>query len=150
MAFTYCFWCRSRRRRHRHRRRCSRCFLSALCILNQCVDFDLTCTDTLLGQRKKVVGFWWPWSHFESHTSTLNYRFEQKRLSALYILNQMKDSGQTSHIVTLQWCKDLLILWWPWPNYQVTTLNRLQKWILSAHYLLTNQWILTRPAQKYQ
>ena len=31
----------------------------------------------------------------------------------------MTDSGQTSSIVTLVWFKDLIRVWWPWPNFQV-------------------------------
>ena len=38
-----CFWSRS------CRHWCPRCFMSALCLLNQWVDFDQTSTDTLLG-----------------------------------------------------------------------------------------------------
>ena len=75
----YCFRCGSRRRCFRHP--CS--FLSALYLLNQWVDFDQTCTDTLLGRGKEVVGFWWPWPHFQGHTSTLNYQIlTKKSLSA--------------------------------------------------------------------
>ena len=42
------FWCGSRR--------CWRpgCSLSAFCLLNQLVEFQQTCTDTLLGGRKEV------------------------------------------------------------------------------------------------
>ena len=46
---TYRFWCGSRRRRHS--------VLSALCLLNQWVDFDQTCTDALLGWEKKWLDF---------------------------------------------------------------------------------------------
>ena len=45
-------------------------------------------------------------------------KFDQKSLSASYLLNQMTDSGQTSYIVTLGWFKDLVRFWWPWPNLQ--------------------------------
>ena len=44
--------------------------------------------------------------------------FDQKSLSAPYLLNQMRDSGQTSNIVTFGWLKDLIRFWWPWPNFQ--------------------------------
>ena len=106
---TYCFWCRSRRSWYPH------CSLSALYLLNQWVDFDQTCTDTLLGGRKEVIRFWWPlvtpvlW-YFQILTKT--------SLSAPYLLNQMTDSGQTSYIVTLGWFKFLIRFWWPWPNFQ--------------------------------
>ena len=40
---TYCFWCGSRQR--------PRSFVS---VLNQWVDFDQTCIDTLLGGRKEL------------------------------------------------------------------------------------------------
>ena len=98
--WTYCFWCGSRRRQRRHRPPHS--FLSALCLLTQWVDFDQTCIDTLLGRGKEAVRFWWPWLHCKGHTSTLTFsNFDQKRLSAPYLLNQMTDSGKTSQIVTL-------------------------------------------------
>ena len=78
---TYCFWCGSRRRRcWRWRPRCS---LPALYHLNEWVDFDQTCTDTLLGGRKEVTRFLWPWPYFQGHTSTLKFSsFDQKSLSA--------------------------------------------------------------------
>ena len=46
---------------------------------------------------------------------------KKKSLSAPYLLNQMTDSYprcQTSYIVTLGWFNDLIIFWWPWPNFQ--------------------------------
>ena len=60
-AETYCFWCGSRRRWR------PRCSLSALYLLNQCVDFDQTCTDTLLGGRKEVLDFGTVTSFSRSH-----------------------------------------------------------------------------------
>ena len=107
----HCFWCGS------HRCRCS--LLSALYLLNQWMDFDQTCTDTLLGEGKTVIRFWWPWPHFQGHTGTLKFfNFDQKSLSAPYLLNQMTDSGQTSYIVTLGCFKDFIRFWWPWGNFQ--------------------------------
>ena len=70
---TYCFWCRSCRRQLPHS------FLSALYFLNQWVDFDQTCTDTLLVGEKEGVKFWWPWPHFQGHISTLNYQILTKK-----------------------------------------------------------------------
>ena len=67
------FWCGTRRRWR------PGCSLSALYLLNQLVEFDQTCTDTLLGGRKEVIRFWWHWPHFQGHTSTLKYsNFDQK------------------------------------------------------------------------
>ena len=63
----YCFWCGFFRR--------PRSFLSALCLLDQWMDFDQTCIDLPI--------------------------VDQKSLSAPCFLNQMTDSGQTSCIVTL-------------------------------------------------
>ena len=104
---TYCFWCGSHQRRHS----CS--FLSVLYLLNQ------TCTGTLLGQGEEVIRFWWPWPHFQGHTSTLKYsNFDQKKLVCTLSLNQMTDSGQTSYIVLLGRFKDLIRFWWSWPYFQ--------------------------------
>ena len=111
----YCFWCRS----CRHWR--PRSFLSALYLLNQWVDFGQTCKDILLGGGKDVIRFWWPWPHFQGHTSTLKFSsFDKKKKKAYLhpILNQMTDSGQTSYIVRLGWFKDWIRFWWPWPNFQ--------------------------------
>ena len=47
---TYCFWCRSSRH--------LRCFLSAFYLLNQWVDFEQTCRDTLFGEGIEVIRFW--------------------------------------------------------------------------------------------
>ena len=43
-------------------------------LLNQCMDFDQTCTETSLRQGKEMIRFWWPWPHFQCHTSTLTGR----------------------------------------------------------------------------
>ena len=53
--------------------------LSALYLLNQWVYLYQICTNTL-GQGKEVhiFIFWWPWPHFQGHTSTLNVRFWPK------------------------------------------------------------------------
>ena len=61
------------------------------------MDFDQTFTDTLLvegrwggGGREEVIRFWWPWSHFQGHTSTWKLQILTKNsLSAPYLLNQM-------------------------------------------------------------
>ena len=36
-------------------------------LLNQWMDFDQICIDTLLGGRKEVIRFWWPWPNFQGH-----------------------------------------------------------------------------------
>ena len=62
------FWCGSRRRW------CPGCSLSAHCLLNQLVEFDQTCTDTLLGGRKEakilvtLTSFSRSYQHFEIFT----------------------------------------------------------------------------------
>ena len=103
---TNCFWCGS----HQHRR--PSCSLSALYLLNQPVDFNQTCTDTLLGWRKEVLWFWWSWPDFQGHTSTFKFSifYKKKNLSAPYLLNQMTDSGQNfMHVlVTWKYKKDLI------------------------------------------
>ena len=40
-------------------------------------------------------------THLQGHTSTLSVKFWQKSLSALDLFNQIMDSGQTLHIVSL-------------------------------------------------
>ena len=45
--------------------------MSALCLLNQLVNFDQSCIETPFGNGKEMIRFWWPWSHFQGHTSTL-------------------------------------------------------------------------------
>ena len=98
----YCFW-----------------FLSALYHLNQWVDFDQTCTDTLLAGGKKWLDFGDLDLIFKVTPALWNFQIlTNKSLSAPHLLNQMTDSGQTSYIVTLGWYKDLIRFWWPWPNFQ--------------------------------
>ena len=55
------------------------CSFSALCLRNQRVYFDQTCTDTLLGGRKEVIRFWWPWPLFQGDTSTEIFKFLPKK-----------------------------------------------------------------------
>ena len=50
----YCFWCGSRMRRRW--RRCP-LFVSVHYILNQIMDFDQTCIDTLLGGVEDLIRF---------------------------------------------------------------------------------------------
>ena len=123
---TYCSWCGS-----------LRCIvLSALYLLNEWVDFDQTCTDTLLGGGKKWLDFWDLALVFKVTPALINFQIlTKKSLSAPYLLNQMTDSGQTSYIVT-RWFKDLIRFWWPWPNFQGHHTIKTKKWALSALYLL--------------
>ena len=47
---------------------------------DQWVDFDQTCTDTLLVRGKEVIRLWWPWPLFQDQTSTLKFsNFEKKK-----------------------------------------------------------------------
>ena len=80
------------------------------------MDFDQTCTETPLWYEEEMLRFWWPWPHFQSHTSTLNVKFWPKNLSAPYLFNQMIDYGQTLSIVSLG--LEVIRFWWPWPNFQ--------------------------------
>ena len=64
------------------------------------MDFDQTCIDTFLGGGKEVIDF----DDLELFSRSQHFElsnFDQKSLSAPYLLNQMTDSGQTSYIVTL-------------------------------------------------
>ena len=45
----YCFWCRSRR--------CPLFFFHLHYLLNQLIDFDQTCKDTVLGGGEKLIKF---------------------------------------------------------------------------------------------
>ena len=39
------------------------------------------CIETPLGHGEEIIRFWWPWPHFQGHTSTLNVKFwPQKKL----------------------------------------------------------------------
>ena len=42
---------------------------SASYLQNEWKDFDLTCTAILLWHGKELIRFWWPWPHFQGHTS---------------------------------------------------------------------------------
>ena len=53
---TYCFLCGSRWRRRMLWR--PRSFISARYLLSRWMDFDQTCTDTLLGGRNELIRFW--------------------------------------------------------------------------------------------
>ena len=127
---TYCFWCGFCQRLRQ------RSFLSALYLLNQCVDLDQTSTDTLLGQGKEMIWFWWPWPRFQGHTSTECHILTQNSFSAPYLLNQMMDSDQTLCIVSLRKLKGLIGFWWPSPNFQGHHTFKTVKWALSAVYLV--------------
>ena len=84
-----------------------------LYLLNQSADFDQTCADTLLGGKKEVIRFWWPWPRFQGHSS-----FFWPKTSRLHPWTKTMDFGQISYIVTLGWFKGLIRFWWPWPNFQ--------------------------------
>ena len=92
-------------RRHLH------CSFSALYLLNQWVDFDQTCTDTLFGGRKEVIWFWRPWPHVQGHSTEIFKFWPKKKLVCTHprpiSWTVMTDSGQTSYIAT-GWFKDLI------------------------------------------
>ena len=70
----------------------------------------------------------------------------KKSLSAPYLLNQMTDSGQASHIVTIGWFKDLIRFWWPWPNFQGQHTIDCKNEPCLHSFSWTNRWILTKLA----
>ena len=74
--------------------------------------------ETSIERGEKMIRFCWPWPHFQGHTSTLNVKFWPKSLSAPYLLNQIRDSGQTFRIVSLGKLKLLIRFLQPWPNFQ--------------------------------
>ena len=65
------------------------------------VDFDQIYTETPLEHGKEIIRVWWPWPHFQGHTSTFFLNFDQTKACLHYLLNQMIDSGQTLCIVSL-------------------------------------------------
>ena len=67
--------------------------------------------DTLLGRGKEVIRFGDLDLIFKVTPALELSKFDQKSLSAPYLLNQMTDSGQTSCIVMLGWFKDLIRFW---------------------------------------
>ena len=46
-------------------------FISMRYLLNQLMDLDQTCIDTLLGRREELNNFWWPWPYFHGDSGTL-------------------------------------------------------------------------------
>ena len=94
--------------------------LSALYLLNQWVDFDQTCINTLFGWGKDVIIFWWPWPHFQGHTWST--KFHRRRLhswlSALCLLNQWVDFDQTGTDTLLGWGKEMIRFGWLWTHFQ--------------------------------
>ena len=110
---TYWFWCGSRWRRR------PRSLLSALYLLNQRVDFSPNLQRHIIGTGKRSDWILVTLTLFSrSHQPFELSHFDQKRLSAPYLLNQMMVSGQTSCIKTLGRFKDLIRFWWSWPNFQ--------------------------------
>ena len=97
------FWCGTRRRWRPD------CSLSALHLLNQLVEFDQTCTDTLLGGRKEVIRFWWHWPHFKVIPALWNIQILTKEL--ICTLSLEANDGfwpKFIYFVTLVWIKDLI------------------------------------------
>ena len=46
-------------------------FVSVHYLLNQLIDSDQTCVDTLLGGGEELFKFWWPRPYFQGHSGTL-------------------------------------------------------------------------------
>ena len=139
---TYCFWCRSWR--------CLHCSLSALCLLNQWVDFDQTCTDTLLGGRKEVIRFWWPWPDFQGH-----HTIKTVKMSLVWTLSPEPIVGfwPNLHRNTIETWEEMIRFWWPWPHFQGHTSTLIVEfWQKKAclHYLLTKWRILAKLYVSYQ
>ena len=133
---TYCFWCGSRRR--------PRCFLR----------YSITWTSGWILTKLAQTHYWKgekKWLDFGDLdlifkvTPALKFsNFDQKCLSAPYLLNQMTESGQTSYIVTLGWFKELIKFWWPWPNFQGHTIKTVKMSLFCTLISQTNWWLLTK------
>ena len=41
--------------------------LSACYLLNEWMNFNQTCTATMLRHEKELITFWWPWPYFQGH-----------------------------------------------------------------------------------
>ena len=99
----------------------------------------------MLGWFKDFIRLWWPWPNFQGHYTIKTVKFsnfDQKNLSAPYLLNQMTDSGQTSYIVTLGWFKDSIRFWWPCPHFQGhRTIYTVKMSLVGTLIFWTNWWI---------
>ena len=92
--------------------------MSAHYLLGQLVDFDQTCMETPFRRGAKIIRFWWPWHIYKVTPALWMSNFDKKSLSELYLFNQIMDSGQTLHIVSLGLLKQLIRFMWPWHNFQ--------------------------------
>ena len=63
---------------------------SFCCTLWTAMNFIKTCTDTYLGQPKRIIIFWRPRPYLQGHQG-----LDKKSLSVLYLANQWPDFDQT-------------------------------------------------------
>ena len=86
--------------------------LSAVYLVNQCMDFDKTAKYTLLGLGKEMVRFRWPWPNFKVTTLLRLYKWVYLKLKA----NQCMDFNQTAkthYWVGSGWESDIILVTFP-------------------------------------
>ena len=92
-------------------------FISVHYLLNQLMDFDQTCIDTLFGNGKEMIRFWWPRLCFQGHRGTLKCQKYGFRALSSELVDGLWPN--LHYIDTLFGGREELIrFWWPWPNFQ--------------------------------
>ena len=65
-----------------------------------------------------MVRFWWPWTHFQGHTSILNVIFWPKNLVCILSLEPNDGFWPNFIYCIIGMIKELIKFWWLWPNFQ--------------------------------
>ena len=109
------------------------------------VDFDQTYTETPFGHRKEMSRFWWPWPHFQGHTSTLNVKVRPNKLVCTLSL---EPNERSSLIRVYTVCNSGCIFWVHYSsvkpscsNFRVITANFLGVRIFRIFTVLTAMFL---------
>ena len=100
-------------------------------LLNWTMDFSQTLYIVWLWHHKELIRFWWPWSNFQGHTTTLKCQIYTKIGFPYinYLFNREIDSDGTLYIVLLWHNKDLIRFCWPWSLWRNNELVRI--WVIT-------------------
>ena len=83
-----------------------------------------------------MIRFWWPWSHYQSHTSTLNVKFRSKKLVCTLSLESNDVFWPNFMYRIIGIIIELIRFWWSSPNFQGHHTIKTVKMNFSALYLL--------------
>ena len=107
--------------------------LPAVYLVSQCIDFDQTAEDTLLGRGKEVIRFRWPWPNYKVTTLLRLWKWA---FFAVYLSsNPMHGFWQNCQNTLLGHGKELVTFCWIDPIFVKTHKHITMLWCSPSSHL---------------